>query len=114
MNLLTKTDFFGLDIGTSAIRLVQLRSGEGGQKSLVKYAYVPIDKKVSLSDSKADQQKLAKLVKQLVDNARVGTRNVAVGIPSGRVFTTVADVERLPEHELAKSIQYQADSLIPT
>jgi type IV pilus assembly protein PilM len=39
---------------------------------------------------------------------------VAVSIPSDKVFTTVAEVERLPANELAQSIHLQADSLIPT
>jgi len=108
------TDFFGLDIGSSAIRLVELHGSGNGPKALVKYAYLPLDTKVAMSDSKADQQKLAEIIAQLVSEARVNTRNVAVGIPSSRVFTTVADVERLPENELAKAIPYQADSLIPT
>jgi len=106
-------DFFGLDIGTTAIRLVQLR-GATSPKALVKYAYVPLPNNLSVSDSKADQLKLAQAVQELVDQAKPTTKNVAVGIPSSRVFTTVADVDRLPTNELAKAIQYQADSLIPT
>jgi type IV pilus assembly protein PilM len=107
------TDFFGLDIGSTAVRLVELR-GTDESKALVKYAYVPLEGNVSLSESKADQQKLAQTVAQLVKQAGVSTRNVAVGIPSNQVFTTVADVERLPQNELAKAIRYQADALIPT
>jgi type IV pilus assembly protein PilM len=106
-------DFFGLDIGSTAVRLVELR-GSAGQKSLIKYAYIPLESNVSLSESKADQQKLAKAVAELVKQAGVSSRNVAVGIPSSRVFTTVADVDRLPASELAKAIPYQADALIPT
>ncbi len=106
------SDFFGLDIGTTAIRLVQL-SGSGN-KSLVKYAFVPLEGTLALSESKADQAKLAQVVRQLVSQSRVSTRNVAVGIPSSRVFTTVADMDRLPANELAKAIPYQADALIPT
>lgn len=106
------SDFFGLDIGSTAIRLVQL-SGSGS-KALVKYAFVPLEGTLALSDAKTDQHKLAQTVQQLVSQARVNTRNVAVGIPSSRVFTTVADMERLPANELAKAIPYQADALIPT
>lgn len=114
MSLLTgATDFFGLDIGTTAIRIVQLR-GSGPIKTLDKYAYAPVDSKISLSDSKADHQKLAQAVRDLLADARVATRNVAVGIPSSRVFTAVVDIERLSPDELAKTIRYQADSLIPT
>jgi type IV pilus assembly protein PilM len=114
MNILSgNTDFFGLDIGTTAIRLVQMR-GTGTTKSLVNYAYMPISGKVAVSDAKGDQQKLAEGVAQLVSKAQLSTKNVAVGLPSQRVFTTVVDTERLPRNELAKSIHYEADSLIPT
>jgi type IV pilus assembly protein PilM len=105
--------FFGLDIGTTAVRLVELH-GSGPVKTLVKYAYVPVDSKLVMSDSKADQQKLAQVIKDLLTQARMTTRNVAVGIPSQRVFTAVIDFDRLPPAELAKAIRYQADSLIPT
>ncbi|HJQ09139.1 MAG TPA: type IV pilus assembly protein PilM [Candidatus Saccharimonadales bacterium] len=114
MSLLTGvSSFFGLDIGTTAIRLVQLR-GTGPLKTLVRYAYVPIDSKLVLSDSKTDQQRLSQVIKELIDQARLNTKNVAVGIPSQRVFTAVVDFDRLPPNELAKAIRYQADSLIPT
>jgi type IV pilus assembly protein PilM len=106
--------FFGLDIGTTAVRLVELRGVGNGPKQLVKYAYAPINSKLSLSDAKADQDKLAETISQLITQAKLSTKNVAVGIPSSRVFTTVADVDRLSNSELAKAIRYQADALIPT
>ncbi len=107
------SSFFGLDIGSSALRAVELHS-IGGQRALYKYAYMPVDSKITMSDSKNDQQRLTQAIVQLVTQARFNTKNVAVGIPSSRVFTTVADVDRLPAHELDKSIKYQADALIPT
>ena len=107
------SDFFGLDIGTTAIRIVQL-SGNGPVKNLVKYGYVPIDVKLAQSDAKADQQKLVDSLQDLLVQAQVSTRNVVVGLPSSRVFTTLADFDRLDSGELAKTIKYQAESLIPT
>lgn len=107
------SSFFGLDIGTTGVRLVELR-GSGGSRALVKYAYVPIDAKLSQSDSKVDQQKLAQILQNLIAEARPSSNNVAVGLPSSRVFTTVVDFDQLPQNELAKAITYQADSLIPT
>jgi type IV pilus assembly protein PilM len=107
------SSFFGLDIGTTAVRLVELH-GSGNVKTLARYAYVPVDIKITTSDSKADQQRLAQLISTLVKESGVSTRNVAVGLPSNRVFTTVADIDRLPTNELGKAIMYQADSLIPT
>lgn len=114
MSLMTGvSEFFGLDIGTTAIRVVQLQ-GSGPVKVLSKYAYVPIDSKVSLSSAASDQQKLIEVLSNLLVEARITSKNVAVGLSSGRVFTTVADFDRLAPNELSKTIKYQAESLIPT
>ncbi|GAC1390658.1 MAG: hypothetical protein NVSMB46_00880 [Candidatus Saccharimonadales bacterium] len=114
MSLLTGvSDFIGLDIGTTAIRLVQLQ-GNGPSKTLIKYAYIPLESKIAQSDAKADQLKVVETVKSLLSEARVSTKNVAVGLPSPKVFTTVVDFDRLSPSDLAKTIRYQADSLIPT
>jgi type IV pilus assembly protein PilM len=107
------SDFFGLDIGSTAIRLVQL-TGSGKVKSLVRYAYAPVDPQIVLSDAKSDEQKLVEVIKNVIAESGVTSKNVAVGIPSQRVFTTVTDFDRLPLDELDKTIKYQADSLIPT
>ncbi len=107
------SSFFGLDIGTTAIRVVQLR-GSGSTRALVKYGYMPIDAKLSLSDAKADQQKVIQVVRELLDQASISTRDVAVGLPSNKVFTTVVDMDRLNSSELEKTLMYQADSMIPT
>jgi len=107
------TNFFGLDIGTTAVRLVHL-AGSGPTKSLVKYAYVPVESTVVLSDSKADQQKLLQTISELLSQAQISVKDVAVNVPSDRVFTTVIDFDRLPTGDLAKALRYQADSFIPT
>lgn len=114
MSLLSgDTEIFGLDIGTNAVRIVELR-GNGPQKAISKYGYVAIDPKQAMSDAKADQQKLAQTISELIEKSRIATRNVAVGIPSLRVFTTVADIDKLSDADLSKSIRFQAESLIPT
>lgn len=107
------SDFFGLDIGTSAIRVVELKT-VGTVKTLVKYGFVPINAKLAGSDAESDQKAVAQIVKELVSTVGISTKNVAVGIPSQRVFTTVVDIDRLSNDELAKTIKFQADSLIPT
>lgn len=107
------SEFFGLDVGTTAIRAVQVTNNPKS-KQLLRYAMTPIDSKIALSDAKADQQKVANAIKDMLAQAQISTKNVAVGIPSSRVFTAVVDIERLDQKELAKTIRFQADSLIPT
>jgi len=113
MGILTgSTDYFGLDIGASAIRVVQMKGGKS--KTLVRYGSIDIDSKIARSDSPADQQKLGAAIKQVVAASGISTPNVAVGLPSNRVFMTVVDIDRLSPQELEHTIKYQADSLIPT
>lgn len=108
-----QTDFFGLDLGTTALRVVQLR-GTGPVKMLERYGHMPVQGTVALSDAAEDQAKIAQMLKSLVTQVGITTKNVAINLPSARVFTTVIDMDKQDQNELAKTIIYQADSLIPT
>lgn len=113
MSMLSGTsDFFALDIGTTAIRVVQMKGG--GIKTLARYGSLDIDSKIAMSDSNADQQKLLQGIKKVIAQSGISTNNVVVGLPSSKVFLTVVDVDRLSPQELDKTIRFQADSLIPT
>jgi len=115
MNLINNNNFFGLDIGTTGLRIVKLSVGAKDKpRALETYSFMPLDAGLVVSDSRADMQKVAQLIKTLVDKTGLKTKNVAVGLSSLKVFTTVADMDRLNNDELAKSIRFQADSLIPT
>lgn len=107
------SDFFGLDMGTTAVRVVQLR-GAGPVKALDRYGQAKIEGTTALSDSKTDKQQVAKTVHDLVKQIGITTKNVAVNVPSNRVFTTVTDWDRMEPDELAKTIRFQAESIIPT
>ncbi len=107
------SDFFGLDVSTSAIRAVQLK-GTGPIKVLDRYGEMLVEGTTALSDAKADKQKVAKTVHELVKKIGITTKNVAVTLPSNRVFTTVIDMDRMTDTELTQTIKYQVESFIPT
>ncbi|OGL36095.1 hypothetical protein A3F38_02805 [Candidatus Saccharibacteria bacterium RIFCSPHIGHO2_12_FULL_48_21] len=107
------SDFFGLDIGTTAVRAVQLK-GPGPNKALDRYGEVEIPGNTGMSDAKADMQKVIQTVSQLIKKAGISTKNVAVNLPSHRVLTTVIELDKMSPADLAKTIQYQAESFIPT
>lgn len=105
-------DFFALDIGSTAIRVVQLH-GSGSTRTLVKYGAAPIDVKVSLSDAPADQKKVRDTIAALISEAGIATRNVVVGLPSSKTFVTIVDLPKMTQQELNNTIKYQADQYIP-
>lgn len=107
-----QSNFFGLDLGVTGVRAVEIRGGT--TKNLIHYGHAPIEGIAGLSDAKVDRSKVATVVSQLLKSTGIETRNVAVNLPSNRVFTTVIDMDKMAPEELAKTIRYQADSFIPT
>ncbi len=105
-------DYFALDIGTTAVRVVQLTGGNGSW-SLDRYSSVPVDIKVSSSDAPADQQKLGEIIMTAVGQAGVSLKDVIIGIPSDKMFATVVELPDMPANELGATIKYQAEQYIP-
>ena len=105
-------DFFGLDIGTNAVRVVQLsRTGAGW--SLVHYGYTPVDSKITSGDSPEARRRLGEAIMTAVGQAGIRTSNVAIGLPSNKTFSTVIDVPKVSEQELRAMMKYQVDQYIP-
>src|SRR5665213_2527815 len=107
-----ETKFFGLDIGTTGIRAVQLKKG-GPKPALVTYADVPLPAGLTTSDAPQDEEKVAEAIKTLVKTAKIDTNQVVASIPSSQAFATLITTPKLSNAELAKAIQLQADQYIP-
>lgn len=105
-------DFFALDIGTNAIRVVQLRKSGAGW-SLDHYGYAPIDSRLTSSDSEESRRKVAEVIMTAVGQSGIRSKNVVIGLPSSKTFTTVVDVPNTNESELKATMKYQIDQYIP-
>ncbi|HVE81185.1 MAG TPA: type IV pilus assembly protein PilM [Candidatus Dormibacteraeota bacterium] len=105
-------EYFGLDIGSTGIRLVQLKRGEG-KPSLVTYGHVALPPGLTVSDAPADIAKVAEAVKSLVKQSHVSTKYVVAGLSSSKVFASIITTPRLSEAELRKAITLQADQYVP-
>ncbi|MBC7868858.1 type IV pilus assembly protein PilM [Candidatus Saccharibacteria bacterium] len=106
-------DFFALDIGTNAVRVVQLSSTGPDSWSLQHYGYAPLDEKTSMGGSAENQRRLGEVIMTAVGQSGIKDKNVAIGLPSSKTFTTVIDVPNMGEAELRSTIKYQIDQYIP-
>lgn len=106
-------DFFALDIGTNAVRVVQLSSSGSNSWTLLHYGYAPVDIKTTSANSKESERRLGEIIMTAVGQSGIKTKNVAIGLPSQKTFTTVIDVPNMPETELRSTIKYQMDQYIP-
>lgn len=105
-------DFFALDIGTNAIRVVQLKRAGNGWV-LEHYGYAPIDSRLTGSDSEEARRKVAEVIMTAVGQSGIKTKNVVIGLPSSKTFTTIIDVPMSSEAELKSTMKYQIDQYIP-
>jgi len=114
MNLLHGVgDFFSLDIGTNSMRIVQLTGSAQHGWTLQKFAYVPIDQKLTADSSDLGKKRLGEAIMGAVNQAGIKTKNVAIGLPAGKTFTSIVETETLPEKELKKSFKYEIDKYVP-
>jgi type IV pilus assembly protein PilM len=105
-------EYFGIDIGSNGIRVVQLKRN-AGKPALVTYGSIPVEGHTTISDAPADITRTAQLIKQLVKDARISTKLVVAGVPSNKVFASVITTPKLGPEELGKAIRLQADQYIP-
>ena len=114
MNLLHGVgDFFSLDIGTNSMRIVQLSGSSQHGWTLQKYAYVPIDQKLTQDSSDLGKKRLGEAILGATNQAGIKTKNIAIGLPATKTFTSVVETETLPEKELRKSFKYELDKYVP-
>ncbi len=106
-------DFFALDIGTNAVRVVQLAPAGPDGWNLVHFGYAPLDEKIAAASSPEAMRKLGEVIMTAVGQSGIKTKNVVIGLPSSKTFTTVIEVPVMPENELRNTIKYQVDQYIP-
>ena len=106
-------DFFALDIGTTAIRLVQLSGDAQHGWTLQKFAYVPVEQKVLEDSSALGMRRLGETILGAMQQAGITTKNIAVGMPAAKTFTSIVKVDNQSEEELENTIKYQLDKYIP-
>lgn len=114
MNLLHGVgDFFSLDIGTNSMRIVQLSGNSQHGWILQKYAYVPIDEKLTGDSSDIGRKRLGEAIMGAVNQAGIKTKNIAIGLPANKTFTSIVETDTLPDKELAKAFKYEIDKYVP-
>ena len=107
-------NFFALDIGTNAVRVVQLEKGGADSWSLKAYGYAGIDSKLTAADSPEARKKLGEVIVTAVGQSGIKATDVVIGLSASKTFTTVVDVPTMPEPELKGTMKYQIERYIPS
>lgn len=106
-------DFFALDIGTDALRIVELSGNAQHGWTLQRFAYVPVSRQILQDSSDAGKRRLGETIRQAVEQAGIKTKNVALGLPSNKTFTTIVEVVTQDKKSIEKVVKYHVDQYIP-
>lgn len=106
-------EYFALDIGTKSIRVVQLSKAAEGRWKLDHVGYTGLEAKIIASDSPESRKKLGNALMSTIGQAGIHAKDVVVGLPSNKTFTTIIEVPVMSDAELRSTLKYQADQYIP-
>lgn len=107
-----KGKVFGLDIGTSSIKVAQIKK-EGASFILESVAVSPSTPKGLASESLVDLQALADVIKKMISTANIKTPSVALSLPESLVYTKIIQMPDLSEQELSAALKFEMEQYIP-
>jgi len=102
----------GVDIGTSNIKIAQLRP-ENGKFTLETYGIVNVAFQIANKDSLSAISQTAQTLKTLMRKAGVTTNKVVASLPNSSVFTSVIEMPKIPDSELKSAIEFEAKKYVP-
>lgn len=102
----------GVDVGNSALKIVELTNLKG-QPKLVTYAYVEQNHEILKNTGNDSRDKLINALKSLCQKARVTTNQAVAALPSYTVFSSVISLPEMPKKELESAVQWEAKKIVP-
>ena len=102
--------YFGLDIGSSSVKILELKGDKKVES--VGMAVNPLGRSdLDLPDEQ--RAKLAEVVKGLVKESEVKSREVVLSIPESLVFSRILKLPIMSTPELASAIKWELDQVVP-
>lgn len=108
-----KKNIVGLDIGSSAVKLVELKRGRGGQMSLLHAAIAPLSPEAIVEGTIMDSSLVVEVVGKLIRERQVKNAHFGVSLAGMNVAIRKIQVPAMSEAELAESIHWEAEQYLP-
>lgn len=105
----------GLDIGSSAIKLVELKPVSKGETKwkLANLGVAPLSPEVIVDGSIMDSTVVVDAIVQLFNENKIKTQDVAIAVSGHSVIIKKITMAYMSEEELSESIRWEAESYIP-
>jgi type IV pilus assembly protein PilM len=111
--------YLAVDIGTTSIKAVELEQGERGPK-IVNYGVLEssgylarANQALQTSSLKIFEADIIQLLKTLVTQMGVKSKDALASLPPFSVFTTILDFPQMDQREIQQAMIYQARQYVP-
>jgi type IV pilus assembly protein PilM len=106
-----KNSMLGVDIGSSSIKIVEIERSTNLR--LLTYGMVDISEPITSQTTDEQVHKIADLLKNLIEKARVTTKDCIMSLPNSAVFTSVIDMPKMGDKEMESAMQFEAKKYVP-
>ncbi|MBS4068902.1 MAG: type IV pilus assembly protein PilM [Sulfurimonas sp.] len=107
-----KRDVLGIDIGSSAIKLVQLKQ-QKGTYLLQNIGVVPLPSEAIVDNALMDSSSIVETIKKLIKSLNLKEKEVASSISGNSVIIRKISLPVMPPEELDEQIHWEAEQYIP-
>ena len=107
-----KRQLLGLDIGSSGIKLVQIKEAKGTYV-LQKFGIKPLEPEVIVDGTVMDEARVIAAIKELLQDANVKLKKVAISISGHSVIVKKISLPPMPDDELEGQVKLAAEQYIP-
>ena len=121
-NLFKRTissSYFGVDIGTTSIKVVEMKTGEN-KPQVLNYGILEssgylarANQALQASSLKIFESDVSELLKTVIHEMGGTTKDAVASLPSFAAFMTVLDFPKMKKEETERAMQYQAKQYVP-
>jgi type IV pilus assembly protein PilM len=102
----------GLDIGSSSVKLVQLKEKRGGF-ALEAFGSAPLPPEAIVDGALMNSAAIVAAIQEVVAQQKLKAKEVAIGVRGHSVIIKKIAMPRMSQEELDESIQWEAEQYIP-
>src|SRR5437868_12002735 len=102
----------GLDIGSSSVKLVQLKEAKRGYV-LEAFGVAPLPPEAIVDGALMNSTAIVEAIRQLIAQYKLKNKEVAIGVSGHSVIIKKISMPRMTQEELEESIQWEAEQYIP-
>jgi type IV pilus assembly protein PilM len=110
--LTPRRQLVGLDIGSSAIKVAQLKESKG-RYFLQKFGVKPLEPEVIVDGTVMDEGRVVSAIQELFEEANVKNKHVAISISGHAVIVKKISLPPMPDEELEGQVKLAAEQYIP-